>query len=416
MRNFLYFLGLSVLLSSSACLKAQCSPQQLSFLKGRGYSPDQQASLCGAGFEFIKDAATLTIRGDLRTEVVGQVLNIPEGLLSLQHFDQPVNATFVICAPTQNAIRVLGLLFPSTATQSVSPSECNDSPSTLLSHHAEAVVAARAQASWAPWKLQLSLTDGAIRGQDSSSTPIAGRTLTSISTDQVTVDLPDSSIIYRMAIFFTSDGVTLALAPDNAKNLSMPDASAVVPLNELIPNGIKLNTSIRIPASIIDGVATASSSLRIKVPTNDPNIGDLTLSNFRWPQTSTFPAPSAKITASWGDAFSASLSLSDKVGSWMAMDSVTFHAIERPCSGDLLAQAQCRAKNQLLNRLAPIAAQIVTAHYRHTPLIPFSTTRKFPLTIGNKTIVFQSFLYSLLPYQQSADLVMHCQVAIGDIP
>src|SRR5262249_53182936 len=218
------------------------------------------------------------------------------------------------------------------------------------------------------------------------------------------------------AAFFFSSSLTLAFVPDSAGNLSLPATDTVVPEHEGIPGARDLNTTIRLPEKAIDNVLTAFSQARYTFPTGDPRIGDLTLSNFAWTQAGGAPLIKATITDADGHSFNGSILLSSQILGWLAVTSATLEAVQKPCAGNAISVAACRLENNALRVLAPIAGEAFTEHYKYIPIRLFSTERIFPFTLGNRKLQFQGLLYSLLAYPHSADLIMYCQFAIGELP
>jgi hypothetical protein len=395
----------------------ECSPGQRDWFRERGYSVEQQNSLCRSGLAFLQNAVTISFRAGLQRRMVAELVTMP--------ISTPANVPLKISSVTycgvktaENSITAVVLLSDRNAvtTARLSEQDCALATATISQQHPDALGAAKLTLRWVPWKLQLNLTEGNLT-LPGTTTPVMLQPfmISELPTDVVNVELPDGVLAYRAAIFFSSS-LTIAVLPLSAADTSLPTAATVVPESERLPDGRDLNTVIRIPEKAIQNVTRSLNRAHYTFPTGDPRIGDLTLSNFSWGRSGDVPQVRAAITDASGRRFNASLSLGTSSFGWLALNAATLEAVEMPCTGNPLAQAQCRAQNIALRALAPVAAAIFVERYSLVPIRPFTTQQVFPLTIAGRKLLFQGLLYSFVAIPHSADLIMYCQFGIGDVP
>jgi hypothetical protein len=413
---FLTLLSANVAKYSTSQVTSTCTEEQKNWFRDRHYSTDQENSLCRSGFEFTKIAATISLRSNIQKRIISEVVTVP--------ISTPINSPLSIAGaaycsfvPNGNALEAIVLLVSpgGSPPEPLSDQDCTATAANISSRRPEVEGVARIQLQWIPWKLQLRLTEGIMKLPSGATSTLEPFSITELATDAVKIALPDGVMTYRAAFFFSSS-LTLAFVPDSAGNLSLPATDAVVPELEEIPDARDLNTTIRLPEKAIDNVVRAFSQARYTFPTGNPRIGDLTLSNFAWTQADGAPLIKATITDADGHSFNASISLGSKILGWLAVSSATLEAVEKPCVGNAISVAACRFENQALHILAPFVADAFLNRYNHTPIKPFSTERVFPFMLGNKKLQFQGLLYGLLAYPHSADLIMYCQFAIGELP
>ncbi|HJU05060.1 MAG TPA: hypothetical protein VJ692_07880 [Nitrospiraceae bacterium] len=312
----------------------------------------------------------------------------------------------------------LGVLYPgSSPAQDPTPllqeEDCRLDPSAIAARilgNAEApewIAIAEMQFHWHPWQLELlpvALHSYGKSGHPASRFQLGQRPVKIYGTSGIRIQIEKTTVPMHAAVRFADQAVSVdALVAETPPAHIMPVPDTRVNEQEIPPG---TNAIVIIPHTVANMILTEylneqpyEIQLADPVPrlivTHPAVIGD----------TESYTTTSVLGIREYPDAFDVEVHWE---GPDLQLAKLLINPRNVPCrSSELL----CRGKKVGLEALAASLTQVLSSHYRQTPLRAMSSPNVFPIKIGEKDAAIQVDV--LRAESRDTDLVLYTEIKIG---